>query len=66
MLKIGDKVVMNDKYRVNEQNKGRVWIVRSEPWDCCGSLVVLLEGYSSGYAVDGLDIVQEGENDKMP
>lgn len=29
-MKIGDKVVMNDKYRVSEKNKGKVWIVRSE------------------------------------
>lgn len=59
MLEIGDKVVMNNKYYVSEENKGKVWIVRSEPWECCGTLVVLLEGRSSGYAVDGLDIVRE-------
>ncbi len=58
-MKIGDKVVMNNKYYVNEKNKGKVWTVRSEPWECCGTLVVLLEGKSSGYAVDGLDIVEE-------
>ena len=56
-LKPGDKVVMNDKYRVSEQNKGRVWTVRSEPWMCCGELVVSLEGKSGCYAVDGLDYV---------
>lgn len=58
-MKIGDKVVMNNKYYVNEKNKGKVWTVRSEPWECCGTLVVLLEGKSGGYAVDGLDIVEE-------
>lgn len=58
-MKIGDKVVMNNKYHVSEKNKGKVWTVRSEPWKCCGTLVVLLEGKSSGYAVDGLDIVEE-------
>lgn len=58
-MKIGDKVVMNNKYHVSEKNKGKVWTVRSEPWECCGTLVVLLEGKSSGYAVDGLDIVEE-------
>lgn len=57
-MKIGDKVVMNNKYRVSEENKGKVWTVRSEPWECCGTLVVLLEGKSGGYAVDGLDIVE--------
>lgn len=58
MLKPGDKVMMNDRYRVSEQNKGKVWTVRSEPWDLCGTGVVLLEGKSGGYAVDGLDLVK--------
>lgn len=58
MLKVGDKVVMNDKYRVSEENKGKVWVVRSEPWDCCGTTVVLLKGKSGGYAVDGLTKVE--------
>lgn len=58
-MKIGDRVVMNNKYYVSDKNKGKVWTVRSEPWECCGTLVVLLEGKSGGYAVDGLDIVEE-------
>lgn len=61
-MKIGDKVVMNDKYYVSEENKGKVWTVRSEPWESCGTLIVLLEGKSGGYAVDGLDIIEEGNN----
>ena len=44
MLKPGDKVVMNDLYYVSEENRGKVWTVRSEPWVCCGTLVVKLEG----------------------
>lgn len=62
-MKIGDKVIMNSKYFVSEKNKGRVWTVCSEPWDCCETLVVLLEGYRGGYAVDGLDVVEELQND---
>lgn len=58
-LKPGDKVVMNNNYYVSEENRGKVWRVRSEPWLCCGTLVVLLEGKSGGYAVDGLDLVKE-------
>lgn len=60
-MKIGDKVVMNDKYYVSEANKSKVWTVCSEPWNCCGTTVVLLEGKSGGYAVDGLDIVEVKE-----
>lgn len=44
MLKPGDKVVMNDHYHVSEENRGKVWTVRSEPWNCCGTMVVKLEG----------------------
>lgn len=59
MLRPGDKVVMNDLYYVSEENRGKVWTVRSEPWDCCGTLVVKLEGKVGGYAVDGLDKVED-------
>lgn len=58
IMKPGDKVVMNDKYYVSEANRGKIWTVRSEPWNCCGTLVVKLEGKAGGYAVDGLDLVE--------
>ena len=53
-LKIGDKVFMNDRYNVSDKNKDVVFMVKSEPYDCCGTTVVLLDGYSGCYAVDGL------------
>lgn len=56
-LKIGDKVIMNDKYWVSAENKGKAWTVDSEPWECCGTTVVKLEGKVSSYAVDGLDLM---------
>ena len=62
-LKPGDKVVMNNKYRVLEKNKGVIWTVASEPWDVCGSTVVKLEGKTGSYAVDGLDLVEEAKGD---
>ncbi len=58
MLKPGDKVVMNDRYHVSEENRGKVWTVQSDPWDCCGTMVVKLEGKAGGYAVDGLEKVK--------
>lgn len=61
MLKPGDKVVMNNNYIVSEKNRGKVFVVRSEPWMCCGTLIVSLVGMSGGYAVDGLTLVQEDE-----
>lgn len=56
-LKIGDKVIMNDKYWVSTEDKGKVWTVDSEPWECCGTTVAKLEGKVGGYAVDGLDLM---------
>lgn len=63
-LKIGDKVVMNDMYYVDEHSIRKVFTVRSEPWMVCGTEVVLLEGMTGGYATDGLtkirDFIAEG------
>lgn len=58
-LKIGDRVVMNDNYHVSDKNKGRIWTVRSEPYLCCGTMVVLLEEKAGAYAVDGLDKIAD-------
>lgn len=35
-LKIGDKVVMNGKYHVPDQNKGVVFTAISKPYRICG------------------------------
>lgn len=56
-MNIGDSVIMNEKYVVAEKNQGRVFTVRSQPFDICGTECVMLEGYSGGYAVDGLTVV---------
>jgi hypothetical protein len=53
-MKIGDKVIMNDRYRVADKNKGVEFVVRSEPFDICGTKCVLLENYRGGYALDRL------------
>lgn len=54
MLEIGDKVIMNDKYYVSEKNREKVFTVKSEPQEVCGTLSVWLEDYRGCYAVDGL------------
>lgn len=59
MLKVRDKVVMNDKYHVSEKNKGKVFTVRTEPQEVCGTLSVWLENFSGCYAVDGLTKVEQ-------
>lgn len=60
-MKPGDKVIMNDRYHVSDENKSKVWTVASEPWMVCGVPVVKLCGKSGGYAVDGLDLVESGK-----
>ena len=61
-MKVGDKVVMNSKYRVSESNKRKIFTVRTEPQEVCGTMSVWLEGFKGCYAVDGLDLVKEDEN----
>jgi hypothetical protein len=52
-LKKGDKVIMVNCSEA-EKYKDKVWVVRSDPWDLCGSEVVLLEGKSGGFATEML------------
>lgn len=54
MIKKGDRVIMNDKYYVSEKNKGKEFIVTTEPTEVCGTLSVWLEGIRGCYAIDGL------------
>lgn len=61
MLKIGDVVVMNDNYRVADVNKEKRFVVRSEPYDLCGTECVLLHDYRGAYAADGLTVVGHQE-----
>ena len=62
-MKIGDKVKMNDRYHVAESNKNKIFTVRSEVFEVCGTECVLLEGRAGGYAVDGLDLVSDGASE---
>lgn len=36
-MKIGDKVIMNNKYVVTEINKNKVFTVKSQPYKVCGT-----------------------------
>ncbi len=63
-IRKGDKVVKNDNYYVSESEKGTVFTVRSDPFDICGTVCVLLEGVSGGYALDGLTKVKFDEFDE--
>lgn len=58
-LNPGDQVIMHSCYEARkEANKDKVWTVKSEPWELCGSEVVLLEGKSGGFATEFLKKVE--------
>ena len=56
-MQIGTKVKMVNCLEADKYGD-RIWVTRSEPWMCCGTLVVALEGKSGGFAVDKLEIVE--------
>lgn len=63
MLKPGDKVVKNNRYYVPEGEKGREYVVSSEPRMLCDTLVVEIScgtRRDPAYSVDGLDLVESG------
>ena len=55
---IGTKVHMVNCLEA-EKYGDKVWTTRSEPWELCGSQVVLLKGYSGGFATEFLEVVQD-------
>jgi hypothetical protein len=58
-MKIGTKVIMVDCCEA-EKYKDCVWITRSEPWVIgSGETLILLEGYSGGFALRCLQEVTE-------
>ncbi len=58
-LKPGDRVSMNEKYKVSNRYQGMIFTVSSDPWMCGGAEIILLDGYSGGYSTDGLTLVEE-------
>jgi hypothetical protein len=57
MLNVGDKVVMNDRYHVLEEHKGKEFVVTAGPQKVGGTMCVWLDGYRGCYAEDGLSKV---------
>lgn len=61
-MKIGTKVRMVNCAEA-ELNQVKVFLTRSEPWDLCGTQVVLLEGKSGGFDIKCLEVVKENIGD---
>ena len=59
---IGDKVKFNDKYYVLEEDKDKVFTVKSDVKDICGTLCLKIteKGY---YPLDGLTVVGESDTE---
>jgi hypothetical protein len=58
-LKVGDEVVMHTCIEAkNQKYHGMVWKVTSSPWMLCGSEVVMLEGFSGGFATQYLQKIR--------
>lgn len=61
---IGETVFLTSEEAETALKKREDWMVRSEPWNCCGTMAVKLERKPGGYTVDGLDLVREADNEK--
>jgi len=57
-MPIGTKVIMVNCFEA-EKYQGKVWTVASEPWQCCGAKLVLLEGFRGGFDVKRLKKVNK-------
>lgn len=57
-MPIGTKVRMVNCYEA-ESYPNKVWKTRSEPWEMCGEMVVLLEGKAGCFSVSCLEIVPD-------
>ena len=57
-MKIGDNVIMNNKYYVSDENKEKIFKVRSKVFTIGGTECMKLENYIGGYAVDGLTKIE--------
>lgn len=59
-LNPGEKVIMHSCYEARKpQYANKVWTTASEPWDLCGSEVIMLEGYRGGFATEFLRRVED-------
>jgi hypothetical protein len=58
-IPIGIKVRMVNCLEAENPKNQHDWITASEPWELCGSWVVLLEGYRGGFSLNKLELVKE-------
>lgn len=61
-LKIGDKVVMNDRYY--DERKGEVFTIKAGPEIIGRTECFWLDGYSGAYCADGLDLYKPPTNEE--
>jgi hypothetical protein len=54
---IGTKVRMVNCLEATNPEYQHDWVTAGEPWELCGSWVVLLEGFRGGFSLDKLVLV---------
>lgn len=61
MIKMGSKVMISDKgrHKIPKEDEGKIFEVRSNSFEICGTTCVLLKGKRGGYAVSELIEVEE-------
>lgn len=61
-MKVKDVIIGNRVRMVNcleaEKYGNKIWTIVSEPWECCGSIVVRLKDKSGGFDISRLAIVE--------
>lgn len=60
-IKKGSKVLINDAFSTRSEDKGKEWIVRSEPWLIGESQAVLLVGSPSAWLLECLEEIEPCE-----
>ena len=61
-LKIGDKVVMNDRYY--DKHQGEVFTIKAGPEMIGRKECFWLDGYDGAYCADGLDLYKPPTNEE--
>jgi len=63
-MKIGTKVRMVNCAEAEKYSQ-TIWTTRSEPWPCCGRMLVSLEGRAGGFNLACLEAVADDEKEPL-
>ena len=61
VMPIGTKVRMVDCLEAEDPKNQHDWVTASEPWNLCGTWVVLLEGFRGGFDIKKLELAEKNK-----